>query len=294
MLIFCCILFRDNDKKFAKKIILIVLLGLIVVVLSGCSNEKYSAIFKGESKNWAAVFKFSATSDVVPEDMVLYHYTLSYKHALKDLAALENISVGFVWFNKDAEMVTSQALAKTILNYDYDTVKENVVYKGDGARPKRLFTLFKTKMVVWEEPQDNKEFTVSLLMPKSELEKMASEMEFAVAWGDKIETFKILPQVMPGCPVELGRGSILLAGEAANFLNPMGEGISSALVSGHAAVEAVKFAYTKGKDVDGQALLNAYAKNIARERQHMARQWELLAWISPKFSYLNQRNNIYT
>jgi len=95
----------------------------------------------------------------------------------------------------------------------------------------------------------------------------------------------IIPVIEAGCPLNLGRGRVLFAGEAANFLNPMGEGVSSALVSGNAAANAIEQIYVQGKDIDGQALLTAYENNIVQERERMIRQWELLAEISPKFSH---------
>ncbi|AJQ25611.1 NAD(P)/FAD-dependent oxidoreductase [Pelosinus fermentans] len=98
----------------------------------------------------------------------------------------------------------------------------------------------------------------------------------------------IIPEVETDCPLDLGRGRVLFAGESANFLNPMGEGVSSALVSGCAASEAIKQIYVQGKDIDGQALLSVYEKNILQEKERMIRQWDLLAGISPKFSHYNQ------
>lgn len=62
----------------------------------------------------------------------------------------------------------------------------------------------------------------------------------------------------------------------------------SALVSGCAASEAIKQIYVQGKDIDGQALLSVYEKNILQEKERMIRQWDLLAGISPKFSHYNQ------
>jgi len=50
----------------------------------------------------------------------------------------------------------------------------------------------------------------------------------------------IIPEIRPGYTVDLGEGRVLFAGDAANFLNPMGEGISSALASGYAVAEAIK------------------------------------------------------
>ena len=50
----------------------------------------------------------------------------------------------------------------------------------------------------------------------------------------------IMPHIQPGCPVDYGIGRILFAGETAGFLNPMGEGISAGIESGHAAAMTIE------------------------------------------------------
>lgn len=95
----------------------------------------------------------------------------------------------------------------------------------------------------------------------------------------------IMPGVMPGCPLDLGTGRILFAGEAANFLNPIGEGISSALTSGYGAAEAVKSVY-KTNNFSVKSLINTYKCNILPEKEYMTRQWTILAGMSSKFSYM--------
>ncbi len=99
------------------------------------------------------------------------------------------------------------------------------------------------------------------------------------------EEVGIMPNVIPGCPVNLGTGRILFAGEAANFLNPIGEGISSALASGYAAAEAVKSAY-KTNNFNVKSLIDTYNYNILPEKEYMTRQWAILANMSSKFSYM--------
>ncbi|MDE7293478.1 MAG: NAD(P)/FAD-dependent oxidoreductase, partial [Oscillospiraceae bacterium] len=49
----------------------------------------------------------------------------------------------------------------------------------------------------------------------------------------------IMPYIRPGCDIVYGVGRVLFAGEAAGFLNPMGEGISAAVESGFLAAMAV-------------------------------------------------------
>ncbi|MEN6292471.1 MAG: NAD(P)/FAD-dependent oxidoreductase [Methanobacterium sp.] len=99
------------------------------------------------------------------------------------------------------------------------------------------------------------------------------------------EEVGIMPTVTSGCPVNLGTGRILFAGEAANFLNPIGEGISSALASGYAAAEAIKSIY-KTNNFSVKSLIDTYNYNISSEKEYMTRQWTILAGMSSKFSYM--------
>ena len=87
-----------------------------------------------------------------------------------------------------------------------------------------------------------------------------------------------MPRVRPGCPVELGRGRVLFAGEAAGFLNPMGEGISAALESGRqAALAAASF-----PDCPDRALA-AYREETEVLRSYMIRQWRFTARLAGRF-----------
>lgn len=96
----------------------------------------------------------------------------------------------------------------------------------------------------------------------------------------------IMPHILPGCQVTLGKGRVLFAGEAAGFLNPMGEGISSALESGHAAAAAVKQAYTSGGEFKDTTLLSAYSANVAAIKNYMTRQWNFVSGISATFTHM--------
>lgn len=101
------------------------------------------------------------------------------------------------------------------------------------------------------------------------------------------EEVGIMPSVMPRCPVDLGTGRVLFAGEAANFLNPIGEGISSALASGYAAAEAIKSVH-KTNDFNVKSLIETYKSSTLPEKQYMTRQWTILASMSSKFSYMKK------
>jgi geranylgeranyl reductase family protein len=91
----------------------------------------------------------------------------------------------------------------------------------------------------------------------------------------------IMPHIFPGCPVDYGKGRVLFAGETAGFLNPMGEGISSALESGYAAAKSISAADISGNDI---ALIHSeYRKNTLLTKTYMERQWHFVAGISTKF-----------
>jgi flavin-dependent dehydrogenase len=73
----------------------------------------------------------------------------------------------------------------------------------------------------------------------------------------------LMPRIVPGCPIDYGRGRVLFAGEAAGFLNPMGEGISSGLECGYAAAEAIG-AFDLTSSLDIQSLYSVYKNNTAK------------------------------
>ena len=78
----------------------------------------------------------------------------------------------------------------------------------------------------------------------------------------------LMPRILPGCPVDWGQGRVLFAGEAAGFLNPMGEGISSALESGAAAADAVLEHFERP-----ELAIAAYSHTAAPLKYYMERQW---------------------
>ena len=111
----------------------------------------------------------------------------------------------------------------------------------------------------------------------------------ASKFNAKIQSFVkgeigLLPCIMQGCSLDLGKGRILFAGEAANFLNPMGEGISSALITGRAAAESV----ISSQEAGYLDLQDAYRNSVENEREYMMRQWRFLTKLSPRFSYLTK------
>jgi len=68
----------------------------------------------------------------------------------------------------------------------------------------------------------------------------------------------------------LGRDRILLAGEAAGFLNLLGEGISSALATGHIAGEAIHQA-----KASGETAISHYTNLAGPEQQLTTESWKL-------------------
>ncbi len=104
----------------------------------------------------------------------------------------------------------------------------------------------------------------------------------------QIESFErrevgLMPHIHPDFKVNLGKGRVLFAGDAAHLLNPMGEGISSALASGYAASEAIKNEFESGSDPNPGNVLNQYNKKLKPEIEYMMRQWRFLGTISPEF-----------
>lgn len=85
--------------------------------------------------------------------------------------------------------------------------------------------------------------------------------------------------IAENCSVDWGSGRILKAGESAGFLNPMGEGISSALESGYFVAHSVLSNFD-----DAQKVLDEYRNNAAGTLSYMKRQWNLVGKISDKFS----------
>ena len=92
----------------------------------------------------------------------------------------------------------------------------------------------------------------------------------------------IMPHIMPGCPIDYGKGRTLFAGEAAGFLNPMGEGISAGLESGYAAAKAIQ-KVDLNSDFDVQVVYDAYQENTMTIKTYMERQWRFVANLSTKF-----------
>lgn len=88
----------------------------------------------------------------------------------------------------------------------------------------------------------------------------------------------LMPLITDEFSLALSSGRVFFAGEAAGFLNPMGEGVSSALESGHLAAHAV---CENLSEPDKAAAF--YEKETQSLRTYMERQWRFVAGISKKF-----------
>lgn len=89
----------------------------------------------------------------------------------------------------------------------------------------------------------------------------------------------LMPRVRPGCPITFGKGHVLFAGEAADFLNPMGEGISAGMESAFHAANAIAANWD-----DLEAVYAQYERSVRPLKSYMLRQWALVAKLSASFS----------
>lgn len=114
------------------------------------------------------------------------------------------------------------------------------------------------------------------------LEYMKKQYAAAIEKITKTESW-VMPRIRPGCPVDYGKGRILLAGETAGFLNPMGEGISCALESGYEAANAI----ISDLHNPGTVLLSSlYKEKTTSIQEYMLRQWRFVGHMSPFFEMM--------
>ena len=118
------------------------------------------------------------------------------------------------------------------------------------------------------------------------LEHMKTAHNAVIHKAEKSEKW-IMPHIRPGCPVDYGSGRIFYAGEAAGFLNPMGEGISAGLESGFAIAKAVRSVRGWG-GFDVRGIRDAYQENSAELKMYMERQWSFVGNMSRTFSHMKR------
>ncbi len=92
----------------------------------------------------------------------------------------------------------------------------------------------------------------------------------------------LIRNIQPPFQIDYGGGGILKAGETAGFLNPMGEGISSAMESGYCAARAIISNFNNRQNV-----MEDYKHNVEGTKDYMQRQWQLVGRMSKKFSFMN-------
>lgn len=89
----------------------------------------------------------------------------------------------------------------------------------------------------------------------------------------------IMPHIRPACHIDYGAGRIFFAGEAAGFLNPMGEGISAGLESGYCIAHAICEYF------DNYNLIYDNYKMFTDDlKSYMQRQWHLVGSMANTFS----------
>ena len=88
----------------------------------------------------------------------------------------------------------------------------------------------------------------------------------------------LMHRVRPGCAIDLGVGRVFFAGETAGFLNPMGEGVSSAIESGHQLGVSIAYHFEHPK-----AILPAYESAVKPLQDYMKLQWHLVSGMSDAF-----------
>lgn len=88
----------------------------------------------------------------------------------------------------------------------------------------------------------------------------------------------LMPHIKHGCNIDYGTGRVFFAGEAAGFLNPMGEGISAGIESGSAIALAI-IENSSSPDM----ILSNYKENTKALKTYMERQWNFVANMAETF-----------
>lgn len=129
--------------------------------------------------------------------------------------------------------------------------------------------------------------TIAKTLPRAKhlhkrfVEFLAKEINLEIYSEIRSEAW-CMPLVIPHIPVVLRKDKVFFAGEAAGLLNPFGEGISIALLSGLYLAAAC----TKQKSpelFDCEEIEADYRSSMLREIGHMKRQWTFLEKSYPYF-----------
>ncbi|ATW23527.1 NAD(P)/FAD-dependent oxidoreductase [Candidatus Formimonas warabiya] len=146
---------------------------------------------------------------------------------------------------------------------EYDAwfnVKDNYLILGVSVKDMRNIDYYYSQFLSYMEQHHN-----------LKIEKQEQEEKWLIA------------HIMPGCPLEYGKGKVLFAGETAGFLNPMGEGISAGMESGYAAAKAIERYGLHNLNSDLEKIYSAYRSNTASLKSYMERQWNFVASMASTF-----------
>ena len=88
-----------------------------------------------------------------------------------------------------------------------------------------------------------------------------------------------MPWIQPGCKIDYGIGRVFFAGEIAGFLNPMGEGISAGMESGHCLAAAITNHFNNPDQIYEEYKNGAY--NL---HDYMKRQWSFVGSMADTFT----------
>lgn len=89
----------------------------------------------------------------------------------------------------------------------------------------------------------------------------------------------LMPWIQPGCKIDYGIGRVFFAGEIAGFLNPMGEGISAGMESGHCLATAIANHFN-----DQDQIYEEYKKSTCNLHDYMKRQWSFVGSMADTFA----------
>lgn len=89
----------------------------------------------------------------------------------------------------------------------------------------------------------------------------------------------LMPWIQPGCKIDYGIGRVFFAGEIAGFLNPMGEGISAGMESGHCLALAIARNFNSQEQI-----YSDYMNGTESLHNYMKRQWSFVAGMTDTFA----------
>ena len=89
----------------------------------------------------------------------------------------------------------------------------------------------------------------------------------------------LLPRISPDFSIDYANGHVFFAGEAAGFLNPMGEGISCGMESAHCLAHSLHEHFGNAQKIEA-----AYRERAKPVVERMIRQWKFVGSIAETFS----------